>query len=112
MNGTLEGKVAIVTGAGAGDSGDGTGDAMSILFAQRGASVVLVDIDFTRARRTLDLIERERGQAVIYEGDVTKAADCEGAVKAAVENFGGVHILVNNVAILTPGTVSPAKFPS
>ncbi len=103
--GNLEGKVAIVTGAGSVDSGAGAGDAISILYARQGASVVLFDIDAVKAQRTLDAIESEGGKAVIFEGDVTIASDCEKAVKTAVEQFGGVHVLVNNVAIIAPGTV-------
>lgn len=101
----LEGKVAIVTGAGSVDSGSGTGDAMSILFARHGADVVLFDIDEERANRTLDAISAEGGNAAVVVGDVSVAEDCEKAVNTAVEQFGGLNVLVNNVAILTPGNV-------
>lgn len=101
----LDGKVAIVTGAGSVESGTGAGDAISILYAREGASVVLFDIDRAKAERTLDSIEREGGKAVVFEGDVTNAADCKAAVDLAVQQFGGVHTLVNNVAIIALGTV-------
>ena len=104
----LEGKVAIVTGAG--ESAQlprvGTGKAMSILFAREGAKVLLVDRVRPQAEVTLSAIQEEGGQASVYEGDVTSSADCRGMVEAAVERYGGLNILVNNVGIfLNPSTV-------
>jgi NAD(P)-dependent dehydrogenase (short-subunit alcohol dehydrogenase family) len=101
----LEGKVAIITGAGSSGPGVGTGKAMSILFAREGARVLLVDLVADRAEETLATIRAEGGEASLYEADVTRAADCEAMVKAALDRYGGLHILVNNAAILVEGSL-------
>ena len=85
----LEGKVAIVTGAGSRGPGVGTGKAASILMAREGARVLLVDVEPHRARETLETIRGEGGEASVYTGDVTSAADCRGMVKAAGEEPSG-----------------------
>ena len=96
----LEGKVAIVTGAGSSGPGVGTGKATSILFAREGARVLLVDQFAQRAEETLATIGEEGGVASVFEGDITKAEDCRAMVEAAQERYGGLHILHNNVGIL------------
>ena len=95
----LEGKVAIVTGAGSSGPGTGTGKAMSIAFAREGAKVLLIDRDFRRAEETLAIIGEEGGQASVFAADVTRAIDCQDMVETAVERYGGVHVLVNNVGV-------------
>ena len=103
----LEGKVAIVTGAGSSGPGTGTGKAMSMLFAREGARVLLVDREARRAEETLAAIREEAGEASVFEGDVTVASDCQRMTEAAVERYGGLHILVNNVGIfLAPSSVT------
>lgn len=93
----LEGKVAIVTGAGATGNALRIGEAMSILFAREGCRVVVEDKIKDRAENTRDTIEKEGGQAVAFEGDVTVAEDCRRMVEATVNRFGKLDILVNNV---------------
>lgn len=105
MAGRLEGKVAIVTGAGSSGPGVGNGKAASILFAREGASVLLVDMELERAQETLALIETEGGTASAAVADVTNAADCEAMVNAAVQRYGRVDILHNNVGISTRADV-------
>ena len=95
----LEGKTAIVTGAGSSGPGVGTGKASSILFAREGASVLLVDLVASRAEETLRQIEEEGGVASAFEGDVTRPGDCEAMVEAARTRYGGLHVLVNNVGV-------------
>jgi NAD(P)-dependent dehydrogenase (short-subunit alcohol dehydrogenase family) len=104
--GRLEGKVALVTGAGSSGPGFGTGKATSILFAREGARVLLVDNVRERADQTLAAIEAEGGEAAVFAGDIAKAADCEAAVEAAVNRFGSLDTLVNNVGVMRPGDVS------
>ena len=104
----LEGKVAIVTGAGSSGPGVGTGKATSIVFAREGAKVLLVDRDAERAHETLDVIEAGGGIASVFEADVTSITDCKALVDAAVERYGGLDILFNNVALLAGGTVVDA----
>jgi NAD(P)-dependent dehydrogenase (short-subunit alcohol dehydrogenase family) len=102
----VEGKVAIVTGAGSTPGpGVGTGKASAIVLAREGASVLCVDLHAERAEETKAAIEAEGGKAEVFAGDCTKAADCEAMVAAAVESFGTVDILVNNIGLASLGTV-------
>ena len=94
----LSGKVAVVSGAGTfGGSGVGNGAAAAILFARNGARVALVDAVGEWAEATARIIEEEGGEAVALSADATNPDDCQRAVDAAVERFGGLHILHNNV---------------
>jgi NAD(P)-dependent dehydrogenase (short-subunit alcohol dehydrogenase family) len=103
--GRLAGKVALVTGAGSSGPGVGTGKATSILFAREGAKVLLIDRVADHAEETLATICDEGGEASIYEADITQAVECQAMVEAAVERYGGLHILMNNVGIAALGTV-------
>lgn len=104
--GRVEGKVAIVTGAGSTPGpGIGTGKATAVVLAREGASVLLVDLYPERAEETRQLIEEEGGKAEVFAADVTKAADCEAMVSAAVDAFATVDILVNNIGLAALGTV-------
>ena len=96
----LEGKVAIVVGAGQ-TPGEtiGNGRATSILMAREGARVMLVDRRLDSAQETEKMIRDEGFDAVSFEADVTKASDCEALSKAAVDQFGRIDILHNNVGI-------------
>lgn len=98
-SGKLDGKVAIVTGAGSSGPGFGTGKAISVLFAREGAHVVLVDVEEDRAAETLRLIEEEGGKAIVVTADLGTASACQEVVDEAVSRCGTVHILVNNAAI-------------
>ena len=104
--GRLEGKVAIVTGAGSSGPGTGTGKATSILFAREGASVVLVDRDGDRAAETLNAIQEEGGVATICQADVTQTADCRELAELAIQRYGRLDILFNNVGILGPSSLA------
>lgn len=103
------GKVAVVTGGGCVDDGGpdrgvGNGRATSIRLAQEGAAVVVADRDGASAERTAGTIAAEGGRSVAIEADVTDADACRAMVQAAVETFGGLDVLVNNVGI--PGNAS------
>lgn len=95
MSGRLEGKVALITGA-----GSGIGWETSLLFATEGASVVAVDIDLDAAKRTVDEIERAGGQATAHRADVSKAADAESMVAAAEAAYGHLDVIFNNAGIM------------
>jgi NAD(P)-dependent dehydrogenase (short-subunit alcohol dehydrogenase family) len=104
--GRVEGKVAIVTGAGSTPGpGIGTGKASAVLLAREGARVLLVDLHPERAEETRSMIEDEGGTARVFQADVTNAADCEAMVADAVTAFGTVDILVNNIGLAALGTV-------
>ena len=85
----LAGKTALVTGA-----GSGIGRAIADLFHEKGANVVLVDLDPADAAASLDA-----ARSVAVAGDITQAAVRERAVSAVLERFGAVDILVNNAGL-------------
>ncbi len=96
--GALEGKVAIVTGA-----GSGIGRAISLGFAAEGASVAVADIDGASA----DAVAKEIGDgALAVTCDVADSAQVEAMVAAAVERFGSVDILVNNAGLARGGPLA------
>jgi NAD(P)-dependent dehydrogenase (short-subunit alcohol dehydrogenase family) len=97
--GILDGKIAIVTGAGSRGPGLGNGKATAILFAREGAKVLCVDQMKERADETVGAIRGEGGEALAHAADVTRAAECAAMVKAAADRWGGVDILHNNVGI-------------
>ena len=107
----LEGKVAIVTGAGATGSGEfvGSGQAISLLFARQGAKVLLVDRDEKNAEITLGQIKEEGGDATVCVGDVTDIDSCEAMTESAMRAYGKVNVLVNNVGISGPGLVTDVE---
>jgi NAD(P)-dependent dehydrogenase (short-subunit alcohol dehydrogenase family) len=104
--GRVEDKVAIVTGAGSTPGpGIGTGKATAVVLAREGARVLLVDLHPERAEAARQMIEDEGGIARVFGADVTSASDCDAMVRAAVDSFGTVDILVNNVGLASVGTV-------
>ena len=105
MANRLEGKVAIVTGAGSRAPGIGNGRATAILMAREGARVLLVDRDQEAAAATRDMIREEGNRAEIHIGDVTAGEDCAAMVADAVSRWGQLDILHNNVGIGGRGTV-------
>ncbi|KAF9458303.1 short-chain dehydrogenase/reductase SDR [Collybia nuda] len=101
---SLSGKVAIVTGAGSQSEGIGNGCAAAILLAEAGAAVICSDINTDWVNLTISMIEDEfgTGKAVAVRADVTNEDDCKRMVKLALEKFGRLDILVNNVGIGGP----------
>ena len=103
MKKRLEGKVAIVTGA-----GSGIGKATAVLFALEGAKVTVAEINADAGEKTVEEIKNAGGEAIFVKTDVTKEADAANMVKAAVEEFGKLNILFNNVGTGSGGTVVTA----
>ena len=95
----LEGKVAIITGAGSSGPGVGNGKAAALLFAREGAKVLLVDSVVERAEETLEAIKAEGGDASVFEANVINDTDCQHMVAAAIDRYGRLDILDNNVGI-------------
>jgi len=98
--GRLEGKAAVVVGAGQ-TPGDtvGNGRAMAILFAREGARVLCVDRVGERAEETAALIREAGDEGFALQADVTRAADAAAIVSEAVARLGRIDILANNVGI-------------
>lgn len=90
---SLEGKAAIVTGAGA-----GLGRAEALALAKAGASVVVNDL--SGAAETVEEIEAAGGKALAVVGDISQRSTADGLLEAAVEHFGGLHVVVNNAGVL------------
>ncbi len=101
----LVGKVAIVTGGGAAGDGIGNGRASAILLAKAGARVVVVDRDLALAEHTVKTIAGLPGEAIAVQADLTRARDCAAMVEAALDRFGRLDLLDNNVGIPSRGTV-------
>ena len=89
--GMLEGKVAIITG-----SGRGIGAAAAKLFAAEGAAVVVSDLDPQPAEETASTIRQAGGKAIVLAGDVTDTAFPAQLIKATLDAFGALDIIVNN----------------
>ncbi len=96
----LCGKVAIITGAGA-----GIGRACCLLFAAEGAKVVAVDLDGAALDALTEELRRAGGTVLALQADVSRAADVERVVAAAVQNYGAVHILFSNAGIVPHGKI-------
>lgn len=101
----LDGKVAIVTGAGSAGGGIGNGRAASILLAKEGVRVLVVDKELSLAEHTVKLIKKGGGQAIATKADVTSEIDCEAMVAVALDHYGRIDILDNNVGIGSKGSV-------
>ena len=101
----LDGKVAIVTGAGARDDGIGNGRAAAILLAASGVRVLCVDRDLALAERTAAMIEESGYTARAFSADVTREVDCQAMVSEALSTWGKLDILDNNVGIGSRGSV-------
>jgi NAD(P)-dependent dehydrogenase (short-subunit alcohol dehydrogenase family) len=95
----LAGKVAIVTGAAPRGEGIGNGTATAILFAREGAKVVLVNRGVDRAEALAETIRAEGGEAAAFAADVTQPDQTEAMAAFAVERYGRLDILHNNVGV-------------
>ena len=95
--GMLDNKSAIITGA-----GNGVGRASALRFAEEGARVVCADLDLDRAKETVQLIEAAGGTAIPVGADVSNEAEVVAMIGAAVEQYGRLDMLYNNVGIPTP----------
>jgi NAD(P)-dependent dehydrogenase (short-subunit alcohol dehydrogenase family) len=94
----LDGKVAIVTGAGG--RGNSIGRAYALGLSGAGASVVVADINGDGAKAVADEIVKSGGKAVAVQVDISNPASVAGMAKSATDAFGGVDILVNNAALM------------
>ena len=95
MTGICKNRVAIVTG-----SGGGLGAEYAKAMAAEGAAVVVNDIREDAAQATVDTIRAAGGQAIANNSSITDYQDSANLVKAAIDNFGHIHVIVNNAGVL------------
>jgi NAD(P)-dependent dehydrogenase (short-subunit alcohol dehydrogenase family) len=97
MEGLLEGKVAVITGA-----GSGVGRAASLIFARHGAKVVAADVNAEAVEETVAQVEADGGTAIARTCDVSQAEQVDAIVQAAVDEFGRLDVMYNNAGITNP----------
>ncbi|AXS39774.1 SDR family NAD(P)-dependent oxidoreductase [Breoghania sp. L-A4] len=97
MAGRLEGKIAIVTGAGCVGPGWGNGRAACVRFAQEGAKIFAVDLNPEALKETLERTQAAGGEIVGHICDITDSAAVAAMAEACVARFGRIDVLVNNV---------------
>src|SRR5260370_25984553 len=103
MTRRLEGKVAIITGAGSVGPGWGNGRATAVRFAEEGAKIFAVDRDAERLRETVEGVKRTGGAIATHLCDVTKGSEVAAMVDAGVKAYGRIDVLVNTVGGSAPG---------
>ena len=94
---TLEKKTAIITGG-----GSGIGRSIALLYAREGANIVISDIDEKGGKDVVAEIKKAGGKAIFVKANTARPEENEAVVKAAVSEFGGLHIAVNNAGIGGP----------
>jgi NAD(P)-dependent dehydrogenase (short-subunit alcohol dehydrogenase family) len=100
---SLEGKVAMVTGA-----ASGIGRGIALRLAELGAAIVILDIDAAGAKSTEERIAQQ-GKARFEKCDVRSSRDCQQAVAAAIDAFGKIDILCNNAGVIVRKDVTSLK---
>jgi NAD(P)-dependent dehydrogenase (short-subunit alcohol dehydrogenase family) len=101
----LDGAVAVVTGG-----GSGSGRATTLALARSGVRVVVADLDKARALDAADAVRQTGADALGLECDVACEADLERLRAAALERFGQIHLLMNNVGVLPSGRFEDIPF--
>jgi meso-butanediol dehydrogenase/(S,S)-butanediol dehydrogenase/diacetyl reductase len=96
----LQDKVCLITGA-----GSGIGKAMALRFAREGATVVIADQDGQAAEAVCALVKQNGGRAQPIEADVTVALEVQAMVRATVDTFGSLDVLVNQAGIIQVGDI-------
>lgn len=96
----LEGKVALITGA-----GSGMGEAISLLFAAEGADIAANDIIPEAAERTASAVRKLGRRSIAIRADVAEVTEVAAMVARTIEELGGIHILVNSAGFAAGGTV-------
>lgn len=92
---SLNGKVAIVTGA-----ASGIGEGIALRLADAGARVAILDLDKEEGKGTVSDIEKSGGEAEFFRCNVTSSSDCKTTVQAVIDHYGGLDVLVNNAGVI------------
>lgn len=101
----LQGKVAVITGG-----NSGVGEATALLFAKEGASVVISARRQTALDAAAEKIAAAGGTVLTVPTDISKDGDCKALMKAAVDKFGKIDILINNAGVLDTGLKAIDKY--
>ncbi len=101
---SLEGKVAVITGA-----GSGIGRGIALRLSELGAAVVVLDIDSETGEATVRTITERAGRALFEKCDVRSANDCRRATQTAIAAFGRIDILCNNAGVIVRKNVVDLK---
>jgi len=102
MAGLLAGKSALITGG-----GGGIGRAAAIGFANRGAKVIVVDVNPNDGQASADIVRQRGGDATFVRADVSRSAEVQGYVKASLDAYGRIDCFFNNAGI--EGTIAPVQ---
>jgi NAD(P)-dependent dehydrogenase (short-subunit alcohol dehydrogenase family) len=97
MAGTLNGRCAIVTGA-----GSGIGRAIAVAFAKEAVRIVVADVDMAGGTETVEQVKRAGSKAIFVKCDVTKPQDVQAMVQTAIREFGRLDYACNNAGIHAP----------
>lgn len=100
MVGRVDGKIALITGA-----GSGIGRAMTVLFAREGAAVLAADVNQAGADETVRLVRDAGGRAEALKADVSRSADVQAMIAGCLQAFGRIDVLCNNAGIGSTQTV-------
>jgi len=100
MTKLLEGKIAVITGA-----GRGIGQATAELYAKHGAKIVIADIDAAPAEETLALVKAAGSDGIVVAGNIVKREDCDKIIKAGMDLGGGSIDILANIAGITRDAV-------
>jgi 3-oxoacyl-[acyl-carrier protein] reductase len=98
----MQGKTFIVTGG-----GQGIGRRTTLTLAQRGAAVVIADVNDERGQKVISEIDKAGGRGRYVRCDVSVAADCRRVVELAVNEFGGLNGVVNNASVFSTISMRP-----
>lgn len=103
MAGRVDGKIALVIGAGSVGDGYGNGKAAAVLYAHEGAKIFAVDIDGDAVAETKKIIEDEGGACIAHTGDAMQSEQVEAMAAACLAEYGRIDILHNNCGGSIPG---------
>jgi NAD(P)-dependent dehydrogenase (short-subunit alcohol dehydrogenase family) len=106
VEGLLEGKVVVITGA-----GSGVGRAASLLFSRHGAKIVAADLNADTAAETVGQVAAEGGTAIPVKCNVADPAEVDAAVALAVKEFGRLDVMYNNAGIGSPSKPDGRQYP-